>query len=186
MIPRPQVLPDELLPTKVEATLTAPLAAEPAEGSLVAIRSWTSILQRSLPAAAGVVLAIGLGAGWGLIRFGSVRDAWLYASGVRVVVRPAVALVEDGSARDEGKAAFVIRNLTDSTINVLGMTTSCTCVSADKLPVSLGPGETRQLQVIVHLGTNSRTTVEQTVVYHTDHPAASSLAVKIMRQATDP
>jgi len=116
-------------------TKTAPKNT-PATGldqtSIAATKSRGPISRRGLPAISGIALVLGAGVAWASLNFGSVRDAWLYAGGARVMIRPAVAMVKDGRAGDAREAVFLVRNLADRTVNVLGVTTSCTCISADK------------------------------------------------------
>ncbi len=133
------------------------------------------LFRRLLPIVGGVAaVAIG-GLAWSLINFGSLHDAWLYARGARVVIEPATFRTQSGKSGDTRKAVFVIRNLTGEPVRVLGVTTSCSCLSTDELPVTIAPRSSRPMRVSIKLGGDQPGPIQQVVAHHTDHPTASNL-----------
>jgi len=139
-----------------------------------------SLCRRLLPIAGGIsAVAIGFLA-WALMNFGSRHDAWLYARGARVVIEPATFRTQSGKSGDTRKAVFVIRNLTSEPVRVLGVTTSCSCLSTDELPVTIGPRSSRPMRVSIKLGGDQPGPIQQVIAYHTDHPTASNLRGTIL------
>jgi len=142
--------------------------------------------RRYLPGIGGVAVVGGACVAWAIINFGSLYHAWLYAGGVRVTIEPRSVTVQEGKEGDAREAVFLIRNLTDKPVGVVGVTTSCTCVSTERLPVVLPPKGTKELHVALQLVKSPPARIVQSVVYHTDHPAAPSLAVTVAGRVTDP
>lgn len=89
-------------------------------------------------------------------------------------------------AGEDCEAVFLVRNLTDQPVRILGVTTSCACVSTAKLPVVVPPRETRPMPVALHLEGAQPGFIVQTATYHTDHPAAPSLRATVKARVAAP
>jgi hypothetical protein len=105
---------------------------------------------------------------------------------VRATIEPTLVTLKDGKAGEARNAIISIRNLADKPLRVLGFTTSCTCISGDKLPVVISPKGLEEFHVTVHLVSSAAGRMEQSVVYHTDNPSASSLMTRIVGRVTEP
>ena len=76
---------------------------------------------------------------------------------------------------------FSACNLTDRTVTILGASVSCGCVSTiDRLPVVIAPKSTKELHVKLVFQDSPTGVLEQTVIYHTDHPSAPRLGAKLV------
>lgn len=115
----------------------------------------------------------------GVFRFGSLRDAWLYAGGARVAIDRSALALPTGNVGDTESAVFRLRNLTTQPVKVLGASVSCDCVSTEKLPAEVPPGGSLLLRSAVHLDGRVTGPFEQFVTYDTDHSSAPSLRVTI-------
>jgi hypothetical protein len=155
-------------------------------GLALATKRRVRLWRRCLPGLLGVAVVVGGSLAWGVINFGSLYHAWLYAGGVRVTIQPRLVTVQEGKAGDVREAVFSISNLTDQPVRVVGVTTSCTCVSYEKLPIVLPPKGTKEMHVSFQLLTPSNGISVQSVVFHTNHPAAPNLAVSVARRALEP
>ena len=146
---------------------------------------WT--WNRYLPGITGVTLAIAGCAAWSLINFGSLHLGWLYANGVRVTIAPRVVTVPDGKPGDAREAVFVLRNLSNRPVRIVGATTNCTCLlPGDKLPLTVSPGGTTSLHVALDIRKVKGGRIEQALLYLTDHPSAPRLKVRIAARVVDP
>jgi hypothetical protein len=132
-----------------------------------------------IPAVVGVVAVAAACVGWAWFRFGSLRDAWLYAGGARVVIDRSALALPTGNVGDTQAAVFRLRNLTSQPVKVLGASVSCDCVSTEKLPAEVPPGGAHDLRSTVHLDGRVTGPFEQFVTYYTDHPSAPALRVTI-------
>jgi len=101
------------------------------------------------------------------------------------MIEPRAVTVQEGKEGDAREALFVISNLTDKPVGVVGVTMACTCVSTEKLPVVLPPKGTKEVHVALRLGKSPTGRIVQSVVYHTDHPASPWLAFTLTGRVTE-
>ncbi len=139
-----------------------------------------------LPGIGGVAVVAGGCVVWAIINFGSLYHALLYAGGARVTIEPRAVTVPEGKEGDAREVVFLIRNLTDNPVRVVGVTTSCTCVSTERLPVVLPARGAKELHVALRLAKSPTGSIVQSVIYHTDHPAAPNLAVTVTGRVAEP
>ena len=142
--------------------------------------------KRMIPIAVGIAAVAASCVAWAYIQFGSIRDAWLYAGGARVVIDRATLILPTGKVGDTQEAVFEIRNLASGPVRVLGATVSCDCVTTEGLPVEVAAGESRRLRSTLHLDARMSGLFEQSVTYFTDHPSAPSLRVVIRGRVLTP
>jgi hypothetical protein len=126
-----------------------------------------------------VALVAGAALGYALLRFGSLRDAWLHAAGTSVVLDRDTVGLPAGRVGDQIEAEVRIRNLADAPVRVLGATVSCDCVRTAGLPLTVPPSGSVALRSRVRLDGRFHGPFEQTVTYFTDHPSAPSLRVRL-------
>jgi hypothetical protein len=135
--------------------------------------------RRYLPGLCGFGFTVTAGIIWATMNFGSLSHAWLYAAGVRAIIEPASVTLKGGKPGDVCDAVLTIHNFADTPLRVLGVTTTCTCVSTEKLPLVIAPRGRKEVRVTVHVGASSSERPVQTVEYHTNHPSAPNLMVTI-------
>jgi hypothetical protein len=138
----------------------------------------TAFIRDYLPGIAGISAVFVATIAWAIINFGSLYYAWLYAGGVRVTIDPPTVTVPDGKVGEARDAVFVIRNLSNRPVKILGVTTSCTCITTDALPLLINAMGSKELHATLRLTKSPTGRTEQNLTYHTDHPAAPALTVK--------
>ncbi len=144
------------------------------------------VWERIVPGFCGISLVVVLVLSWSIGEFGSLRHAWLFASGLRLIIDDPEVRLADGKPGESRDAAFLAHNLSDHPIRIFGVTTSCSCVATDNLPATVPPKGIKELRLTLHLGQAASGTVNQTAVYHTDDPTAPSLGVKVSCRVVNP
>src|SRR5438128_390217 len=99
----------------------------------------------------GGAVVLGLLAGAGLLRFGSVGAALAALRGEEVSVRPSLVEAGEGAPGERLQTSVELINRTGRTIRIVGGTSDCSCVATTDLPLSIPPGETRSVTVSVAL-----------------------------------
>lgn len=156
-----------------------PLALSPQKRKLI----WKNLI----PGFCGASLTLAVGLTWSIAQFGSVGHAWLYANGVRVLIDNPMINLPEGKLGDHRNAEFLVYNLSTSPIQILGVNTSCGCLSStDELPTTVPPRGIKALRLTLHLEPTPSGKVEQSVIYHTDEPTAPDLAVKVSSRVIVP
>jgi Protein of unknown function (DUF1573) len=112
-------------------------------------------------------------------RFESANDAWLYSRGITVTIDPKIATIDDGKEGESREVEFTIKNMSTNQLNILGVTTSCSCVSSESMPISIEKGGKKSVRVTIHLEKTATGEVTQTIEYHTDNKTSPKLVAKI-------
>lgn len=81
------------------------------------------------------------------VRFGSIRSAIGYARGQYIVADHATKSFGVASVSDWPSVTYTITNQTPGAVRLAGCNTVCTCTVPDKLPLSLSPGESKDLTI---------------------------------------
>lgn len=140
----------------------------------------------AIPVIVGIAVVGAFCGVWAFARFGSLRDAWLYMGGARVVIERSALALPTGEVGETQVAEFLLRNLTSEPVKVLGATVSCDCVTTEGLPAEVVAGGSVRLRSAVHLDGRITGPFEQSVVYYTDHPVVPSLRVVIRGNVLGP
>jgi len=98
----------------------------------------------------GIALLAALAAG-ALCRFGSLRNVSLFLNGHNYVVEPVRIDVGSGTVGEKRTARIHIHNFGFKSIRVVGVTFSCSCASAEPLPLVINPRENREFGFVVSL-----------------------------------
>lgn len=116
--------------------------------SRISVRSTLEVL---------LLAAMILGSVAGLVvwRFGSVGYALAYLHGSSLVPDKTVIDFGDVDPRSMVKESFTLHNLTTGVIRINGSRGSCDCVVMDALPMSIGPGEKKAIEVSVTTGSKA-------------------------------
>jgi len=126
-------------------------------------------------------MAVVLGlAAWAWVEFGSIRLAWLHASGVRLRIEPSVLAVGP-PAPGEGTTHLELTalNLTDRPVRLLGANANCSCLTAGGLPLTIPPRSRAILPVSMAREPENPSRVRVSLNYHTDHPNAPRLTIVV-------
>ena len=115
----------------------------------------TGAWRRTILADVGLVaLALAFCAGLiGLVSatFGSPEAALAYVRGESLSIRPNIAHVGSGEPGQTVQTSVEIVNRTNRPMRIFGGTSDCSCVATTDLPITLAPGESRQVVVKVRL-----------------------------------
>jgi hypothetical protein len=111
----------------------------------------------------GVALGVGLLLVlWGatVYQFGTIRNGIRYLQGYNYVVTPTTIDVGEGSRGEKRTTTATVRNLCFTPIRVTGAVTTCNCLTATGLPLTIAPRQTEELQFTIYLE-SSKGEVEQ-------------------------
>lgn len=101
---------------------------------------------------------LALGAGYGRYRFGSVSAGLAYLRGARFFVDEPIKKLESGPVETLVPLCYSLTNLTGHPVRLLGVTTTCTCTEVEKLPGTIGAGETIAARAKIKIGGSNPTT----------------------------
>jgi hypothetical protein len=110
-------------------------------------KRWPSALDgivRILLGAAGIFLVIATGF---FLIVQSPADALARLRGESMTVSPDVVYLGEGTHREERAFTVRLQNHTDHPIRVLGGTATCSCRVVEELPITLEPGQSREISV---------------------------------------
>jgi len=165
----------------------APVATEVAAGCGL---SGTGVRKGSR--VAGVVciallssLALAFLAIWAWIEFGSISAALAYARGARLLPDAFAKSFGTLETGEERRVVFSVSNRCGRQINILGARTSCTCISAEALPLVVPPGYSRPLQLTVRSASRLGT-VNEKVLFYTDYPRQLRLVLSVTGRVIPP
>ena len=108
-------------------------------------------------------------AGYGRHRYGSVSASLAYLRGERLLVdKPYQAI---GGVHPGGQVVvrYAVTNESEHSVNLIGMTCSCTCTIVENLPKTLGASETKIVSARVNLA-EGKTDVSGAIRLYTDDP----------------
>lgn len=162
------------------SSVSSPLAVSRLPPPDLVTRRLSRIWLSAAPSLGGILLVPLAFMAWALMAFGSTGDAFLYLRGHRLLIEPDVATVQDGRPGEEREAVFRVRNLSGHPVRILGAATSCTCISTDTLPITIGPGRFCDLHLRIRLDGEPAQAFRQDVTYMSDNPAQPALAVRVM------
>ena len=127
--------------------------------------------------AAGFTIVFAVFLGWGFARFGSPANALAYVGGARLLISPHVYDCE-GKDGDRYSGTFVLTNLSDRTVRVLGAKASCDCVATKGLPMEIPAGRSASLPFALRLDSRQSGAL-QNVKFITDSPVAQEISGRV-------
>ena len=83
--------------------------------------------------------------------FGSIDAALAILRGERLSIYPSLVDMGEGVPGETRNASIELTNRTDMPIRVIGGTSVCSCTVLGDLPVTVPPGESRLINVAMHL-----------------------------------
>jgi hypothetical protein len=116
--------------------------------------------------------------------FGSAAAAVAWLGGDRLlVVNPRVTF-SAGRVDEHRELVFVIRNVTGSTVTIIGANSNCTCVASKDLPKTISPRETASLHVDLHL-TRNLSNRDNRLSFYTDYDKKRQFSVTFSGVVSD-
>ncbi len=111
--------------------------------------------------------------------FGTFSAGVEYVTGRRLSLDPQHISLGRMDAGCEYEACVHIKNASDRTVTLLGATTFCPCSVISDMPTLLGPGQSRELVLVVDGRGRGGSPVNGRVTILTDHPAQPALILKL-------
>jgi hypothetical protein len=108
---------------------------------------WKSVGRAVVGTGSLVLVLYGVLLLYGLHRFGSIGGLLAFLQGRALYVQPSRTWFGGLAPGEPFKASVRLQNLTGGPLKVLGSHTSCSCTSAEGLPLELGPGQARDVSV---------------------------------------
>jgi hypothetical protein len=96
--------------------------------------------------------------------FGSPKVAFAYFRGEQFVVLPQVVDLGECEPGAERIAIFKVTNLADHPISIIGSEQECSCITLEKLPISLSPKENRDISLKIKLPASEKNDMSRKVV----------------------
>lgn len=115
---------------------------------------------------------------WSYSCFGSTRVAVSYLRGLPIAVDTMSIDAGTGKAGERREVTFRLWNLSRQPVRILGSSTSCTCLSADELPVNLAAGQSREFRVRVAYKPGGES-FREAMTFYTDAPARSKFQITV-------
>ena len=131
------------------------------------------LLTAGLAAAALAVLAAS-----SKILFGSVRAGLSYLAGERLIVDSHVKAFGEVAGDQTRRVTFRLTNRTGKEVQIIGAKSSCTCIVADHLPVSIPVAAGFDMNIQVRRGPKIGP-VTEVVRYYTDCPERPEFTVRV-------
>ncbi len=109
-------------------------------------------IARSVGSVVGVyLLLMGILVGVAYLGFGSIDSALASLRGERLSIFPSLIDMGEGVPGEMRNASVELTNRTDHPIRIIGGTSDCSCTVLGDLPVTIPPGESRSINVAMHL-----------------------------------
>jgi hypothetical protein len=115
---------------------------------------WLSVVWQNIGLVLVLIAFCGGTAGLAAVSFGSVDATLARLRGERISVQPRLVDMGGGQPGQTLQAAVEIVNRTDQPVTITGGTSDCSCVTTNELPITIAPGESRQVAVDVRLPAN--------------------------------
>jgi len=115
--------------------------------------------------------------GWAYSRTGSVALVPRFLNGEELLVDPMT--ISLGTLRSGGNETFGVRivNATTRKVTLDGAQMSCSCITSEEFPISIGPGESRELKMNLHVGPPGE--MEQSIKFYTDFAGQRAFVVNV-------
>jgi len=110
--------------------------------------------------------------------YGSVRDAWAYARGERVVVSPATVRFSPGPPGKPHQVSCRVKNLGTEPVQLIGTSACCECAVTKGLGVRIAPGASENIE-FTFLNRTPVPRYSKVVSIYTDNGRAPELRVRL-------
>lgn len=139
---------------------------------------WRSSSAWLLACCGGGALPIVAVLAWGYWEFGSLANTLAYLNGERLLVNPIALSCGEGRPGEMRELSFTIENCTRDEVQILSNTSTCSCVSTDRLPLKVPAGATHKMTVKVGFGRKTGG-FEHQVSYYTDSEYLPAFMIEI-------
>jgi hypothetical protein len=116
---------------------------------------------------------------FGIARFGSVDAALARLKGEPLDVTPPVLDFGVGKSGEQLTAIVTVRNWTTEPVRLIGGTSDCVCVTTLDLPMSIEPGGTAHVTVVLRVPKSDRGRLRRFVTLLTDSPAQPTIKILV-------
>lgn len=130
------------------AAVAALLVWRPRAGDARDRAVWLGSIVKAI---AGAMVILALFGGVVLAVYDSPAEAIVKLRGEKVTVEPAINEIGSGSLGEERVFHLELTNHDIKPIQIVGGTTTCSCITTDQLPVSLAPGASATILVRIRL-----------------------------------
>lgn len=113
------------------------------------------------------------------VRFGAAEAAWALLHGADIAVAPATVDLGECSPGEVKDLQFRVVNLSSARVTVTGIYTSCSCLLASSLPVTLEAQSAAVVCMKIHSSQSEGEFLRQAVLY-TDSQASPQLPIKMI------
>ncbi|MEX0613970.1 MAG: DUF1573 domain-containing protein [Pirellulales bacterium] len=110
--------------------------------------------------------------------FGTSEAAWALLRGEDVVVIPSTVHLGDCLPGDVKEIKFRVVNMSSAPVTLTGLYTSCSCILASSLPVTLEANGACKLRITVH-SSGDRGNFTRRAVLYTDSPRSRHLPMVV-------
>ena len=118
-------------------------------------------------------------------RFGSSEVALASLGGSDLAVRPGLVDFGSGPAGDTVPCTVTVHNLSAEAVTLLGGTADCSCVATADMPVTIPPGESRDVGILLKLPAAAGTFRREAYLW-TDCPSTKTLVIELTGRASLP
>ncbi len=147
--------------------ILALVATRPATGNFGAVPLlWLN--WRDLRAVGVGLVCVGVLAGLGCLAFGSLGKAFAVLRGDTLGVSASVLDFGTGSPGDVLEASLQVVNYSDRPVRLVGGTSDCSCIATQDLPVTLNPGESSMVRVVLRVPPGDAGLLNRRIEFMTD------------------
>lgn len=114
-----------------------------------------------------VFIALGLGAvaGWGLVHFGSIPAVLAHLGGNALIADAYTKSFGSVTAGSDQEIRFLIKNCTNKSATIIGGRSSCTCLVAEDLPLTIAPGGESPVRIKISTSKGAGDIAERITLY---------------------
>lgn len=112
------------------------------------------------------------------LKYKNFNNFYYYMKGVSIVVDPPIATVGDRRPGETVDIDQAVWNFSGIKVSIIGAKSSCSCITTERLPLSLASGERRTVHVRAKMGPETGK-YEQSVIFYTDCPRQTTFSVTV-------
>lgn len=116
--------------------------------------------------------------GWAYLRTGSAALIPRFLNGEQLLVDPMIISLGAQEKGATAECSLRVVNATRGEVTLVGAQRSCACITVDQFPLSIPPGRSRELQLVLHVGVHSGQ-FEESVKFFTDYAGLQAFAVRV-------
>ncbi len=145
----------------------------------------SAALRGVMPTVAGAAAFLALIAGGFFLWFDNPEEALARLRGEPLTVEPVVSSVGEGVGGEERPFTIRLKNNSDRSIRVIGGTTTCACIASRSLPITLAPGQSDSIEVVMRF-TGSPGRFQHRFILHTDYDEQRMITARFAGRVVEP